>query len=141
MTLTHEINSVLLEAAVARCVPTVQADKDSRVHVLACNAEHTLTQALRHVGPGDTLLVSGICQENVVIPAELHRITLDGRDAVRIRCGREPGNVQPSLSRSAAAFLSRNRQDRAGRLGRRQICRKHGDALVPRIRAFWLIEE
>lgn len=63
MTLTHEINSVLLEAAVARCVPTVQADKDSRVHALACNAEHTLTQALRHVGPGDTLLASGICTQ------------------------------------------------------------------------------
>lgn len=84
MTLTHKINSALLGAALALCVPTVQADKDSRVRVWTCDAEHTLTQALRHVESGDTLLVSGICQENVVIPAELHRITLDGQGAAAI---------------------------------------------------------
>ena len=36
------------------------------------------------VQPGETLTVSGTCNENVVIPEEIHRITLDGQGTATI---------------------------------------------------------
>ena len=54
------------------------------VHRLTCGPDHTIGQALRTLKPGDTLLVDGVCDENVTIGPEFHRITLDGQGVAAI---------------------------------------------------------
>jgi parallel beta-helix repeat protein len=44
-----------------------------------CDAGQTIQDALDNLIPGDTLLVSGTCNENVVFEEEMGRITLDGQ--------------------------------------------------------------
>jgi parallel beta-helix repeat protein len=48
--------------------------------VLDCDkqASGALQRAIDHAGPGDTIRVSGTCQENLTIPEGKDRITLDG---------------------------------------------------------------
>jgi len=46
---------------------------------VTCGPKETIGNALKKLKPGDTLLVSGTCNENVEISAELSRITLDGQ--------------------------------------------------------------
>ena len=53
-----------------------QAPSDT--HTLTCGPEKTIGQAIKMLKPGDTLLVSGTCNENLAIGQEVHRITLDG---------------------------------------------------------------
>jgi nitrous oxidase accessory protein NosD len=49
------------------------------MHSLTCGSERTIGDAVKTLKPGDTLLVSGTCNENLVIGPEVHRITLDGQ--------------------------------------------------------------
>lgn len=44
----------------------------------------SLQAAIEKAKPGDTLLVSGTCKENLVIHAEVARITLDGQGKATI---------------------------------------------------------
>ena len=44
-----------------------------------CDAGSTVAGALNSLKPGDTLLVSGTCKEQVTVSAEIQRITLDGQ--------------------------------------------------------------
>ena len=44
-----------------------------------CDAGRSVAGALNGLKPGDTLRVSGTCKENVTIPSEIERITLDGQ--------------------------------------------------------------
>ena len=48
-------------------------------HTLTCGPEKTIGQAIKTLKPGDTLLVSGTCNENLAIGQEVDRITLDGQ--------------------------------------------------------------
>ena len=50
-----------------------------------CDAGHTIASALGSVKPGDTVLVSGICKEQVSIAPEITRITLDGQKKTTIQ--------------------------------------------------------
>jgi hypothetical protein len=43
-----------------------------------CDAGNTITAALGSVKPGDTVLVSGTCKEQVSIAPEITRVTFDG---------------------------------------------------------------
>jgi Right handed beta helix region len=52
------------------------AAADSTVKKVECDKGHTLTQALKKAKPGDTLQVTGTCQERVTIITD--RLTLDG---------------------------------------------------------------
>jgi len=52
------------------------AGADSSVKKVKCDQEQTLTEALRKAKPGDTLQVTGTCQERVTITTD--RLTLDG---------------------------------------------------------------
>ncbi|HWP59725.1 MAG TPA: right-handed parallel beta-helix repeat-containing protein [Candidatus Acidoferrales bacterium] len=52
---------------------------------LTCSAKDTIANALKKLKPGDTLLVSGTCNENVEIPFEAARITLDGHGKATIK--------------------------------------------------------
>ena len=49
-----------------------------------CDAGQTLQRAIDTSNPGDTLSVSGTCNENVVVREEIRRITLDGQGSVTI---------------------------------------------------------
>jgi parallel beta-helix repeat protein len=58
-----------------------------------CDAGNTITGALVSVKPGDTVLVSGTCKEQVSIAPEIARITLDGQKKTTIQY---PGAGAPS---------------------------------------------
>lgn len=57
---------------------------DAATKRVNCGSGRTLNSAIAKLKPGDTLLVSGICNENVVIGAELSRIVLDGQGTATI---------------------------------------------------------
>lgn len=50
-----------------------------------CDAGNTITAALGNVRPGDTVLASGTCNEQVSFDPEMVRITLDGQKKTTIR--------------------------------------------------------
>ena len=50
-----------------------------------CDAGNTITSALGGIKPGDTVLVSGTCKEQVSIAPEIVRITLDGQKKTTIQ--------------------------------------------------------
>jgi parallel beta-helix repeat protein len=51
---------------------------------LTCGAGSTISDAVKLLKPGDTLLVNGNCSENVSIPEEIHNLTLDGQSQASI---------------------------------------------------------
>lgn len=51
---------------------------------LTCSAKETIGNALKKLKPGDTLLVSGTCNENVEILEETARVVLDGQGKATI---------------------------------------------------------
>ncbi len=59
-------------------------DRASGTHTLTCGPEKTIGQAIKGLKPGDTLLVSGTCNENLDVGEEVHRITLDGQGSASI---------------------------------------------------------
>jgi hypothetical protein len=67
--------------------------------VVDCDAGGTIRGALASMKPGETLTVSGTCNESVVIGAEVSRITLDGRGSARIQ--------SPAPSQNAIAIQGR----------------------------------
>lgn len=54
------------------------------LHKLTCQPEKTIGQAIKTLKPGDTLLVSGTCNESLSIGEEVHQITLDGQGTATI---------------------------------------------------------
>jgi parallel beta-helix repeat protein len=58
-----------------------------------CDAGQTVNGALANVKPGDTVLVSGTCKEQVNIAPEIVRVTLDGQKKTTIV---HPGGKQAS---------------------------------------------
>jgi parallel beta-helix repeat protein len=58
-----------------------------------CDAGNTITAALVNVKPGDTVLASGTCNEQVSFAPEMVRITLDGQKKTTIQ---HPGKGAPS---------------------------------------------
>lgn len=61
---------------------------------LACSAKNTIGNALKKLKPGDTLLVSGTCNENVEIAVEASRITLDGQGKATVN---GPDSSKPTI--------------------------------------------
>jgi parallel beta-helix repeat protein len=53
-------------------------------HTLTCGAGRSIASALTAMKPGDTLRVSGVCHENVVVGEEFAAITLDGQGEAAI---------------------------------------------------------
>jgi parallel beta-helix repeat protein len=49
-----------------------------------CGQQRTISGALQRLRPGDTLFVSGACNENVQIPEQVLNITLDGQGMATI---------------------------------------------------------
>lgn len=70
--------------AILWLLPTVGGAETKERTCKPGNPAHTIEHFLKELKPGDTLLVSGTCNENVEIPAEVHRITLDGQGSATI---------------------------------------------------------
>jgi parallel beta-helix repeat protein len=58
---------------------------------LACGGQRTISEALRQLNPGDTLFVSGACNENVVIPEQVVNVVVDGQGTATINA-RDPSD-------------------------------------------------
>ena len=72
---------------------------------LACGSGRTISEALQHLKPGDTLLVSGACNENLVIPEEVVNVILDGQGAATINA-RDPSD--PTINVRGDGITIRN---------------------------------
>lgn len=48
-------------------------------HTVDCDAGEKIQDKIAVAEPGDTILVTGTCNENIAIPSELVRVTLDGQ--------------------------------------------------------------
>lgn len=59
-----------------------------------CSPQKTIEESLKNLKPGDTLLVEGVCNENVFILQEVERITLDGQGLATIN---GPDATQPTV--------------------------------------------
>src|SRR5690348_9471702 len=70
-----------LAIAAALLLPQVSAAVTINVD---CDAGNSVNSAVRSAKPGDTLLVSGTCKEQVSIPPEVMNITLDGQKKTTI---------------------------------------------------------
>src|SRR3954468_16790196 len=68
-----------------------------------CDAGGTIASVYATVKPGDTVLVSGTCKEQVSIPPEVTRVTFDGQKKTTIR---HPGGQQASPH----AFYNRGKE-------------------------------
>ena len=73
------MNTITLVVTAAFLWPSPSVGRaQANKHTLTCAPEKTIGQAIKTLKPGDTLLVSGTCNENVDIGEEVHGITLDG---------------------------------------------------------------
>jgi parallel beta-helix repeat protein len=78
---------------------------ESASHQLTCGSQLTINEALGQLDPGDTLLVSGACNENVVIPEGLANVILDGQGTATIDA-RDPGD--PTINVRGTGITIRN---------------------------------
>lgn len=74
--------TIIASALFLLAVPVAQANDGIRT--VDCNAGDTIAKALRKAKPGNTILVSGTCNENVDVPADLQQVTLDGQGTATI---------------------------------------------------------
>jgi hypothetical protein len=72
---------------------------------LACGSQRTITEALGQLNPGDTLLVSGACNENVVIPEQVVNVILDGQGTATITA---PDPSDPTINVRGNGITIRN---------------------------------
>lgn len=75
---------LLVSVALLWSLPSAGDAGGPKTREVTCNPEKTIGDELRKLDPGDTLLVSGVCGENVVVLEEIHRITLDGQGTATI---------------------------------------------------------
>ncbi len=66
----------------------------ARSQKLICSPQKTIGESLKNLKPGDTLLVEGVCNENVFILQEVERITLDGQGLATIN---GPDATEPTV--------------------------------------------
>jgi parallel beta-helix repeat protein len=57
---------------------------EAKVVKLTCSAKKGINAAVLKLKPGDTLAVTGVCNENVVIPPHINGITIDGQNSTTI---------------------------------------------------------
>jgi len=94
----RRISRFLVLTAVFVVQPLVGAAATRNVN---CNrAERTLQAAIERLNPGDTLLVRGTCNENVIVPEEVERVTINGQGTATIN--------GPDTTRSTVAIRGRD---------------------------------
>jgi parallel beta-helix repeat protein len=65
---------------------------EAKVLKVTCSAKKGLNASIIKLKPGDTLAVTGTCNENVVIPAQIHGVTIDGQGTATIN-GIDPTGI------------------------------------------------
>ena len=80
--ITRVLVGVTIVLAAVSLVPSV-GHAVSVKHTLTCSPQTSIGEALGKLKPGDTLRVSGTCNENVDIGVEMSGITLDGQGTDR----------------------------------------------------------
>ena len=78
------MKSFILVSTVVLGLGASMEQAQSGTHTLTCGPEKTIGQAIKTLKPGDTLLVSGTCNENLAMGQEVDRITLDGQGTATI---------------------------------------------------------
>lgn len=63
---------------------TFPSSGEAETRTLTCSPTATIGEALKTLKPGDTLQVSGTCNEHLVIPEYIQNITLDGQGSATI---------------------------------------------------------
>jgi len=81
------------KAAILACLCFSAVSANAATVSVDCEAGNTVMAALGNVKPGDTVLVSGTCNEQVSFAPEMVRITLDGQKKTTIQ---HPGKGAPS---------------------------------------------
>ena len=81
------------------------SSSESASDQLACGSQRTISEALRQLNPGDALLVSGACNENVVIPEDVVNVILDGQGTATINA-RDAGD--PAINVRGSGITIRN---------------------------------
>jgi hypothetical protein len=81
--ITYVVLMTLFTPAVVVFAATVEVD---------CSAGGVVARVLGNVKPGDALVISGICRENIVIEPEIQRITIDGQGKATVQA---PDAVNP----------------------------------------------
>jgi len=88
----HERDAIALAAVLVWIgAPVGRAEPDQQT--LTCGAQKTIAEAVKRLKPGDTLWVSGTCNENLEIGEEVLRITLDGQGTATINGGSSTNTV------------------------------------------------
>src|SRR5512145_3563304 len=62
----------------------IVTETEAAVINFACGGRDTLTKVVRFLSPGDVLLVSGNCVENVFIGSTVGDVTLDGQNVATV---------------------------------------------------------
>jgi len=79
------MNTITLVLAATFLWPSASVGRaQANTHTVTCGPEKTIGQAIKTLKPGDILLVSGTCNENLAIGQEVQRITLDGQGTAAI---------------------------------------------------------
>ena len=81
------------KAALLACLCFSAVSANAATVSVDCDAGNSIMAALGGVKPGDTVLVSGTCKEQVSFAPEMVRITLDGQKKTTIQ---HPGKGAPS---------------------------------------------
>ena len=93
----------------------IPVDPPAPVPVVDCDQEgQTIQDSLQLLQPRDTLLVTGFCNENVVIDATFNSITLDGQDVATID---GPGPDLPTIRVRGTTITIRGFTNSGGRTG------------------------
>lgn len=79
----HQIRILTSAVLLALCLTAVRHLHAATVNV-DCNGGAAIGSILGGVKPGDVILVQGTCRENLLIPSEVLRITLDGQGKTTI---------------------------------------------------------
>lgn len=81
--------SVFVAALGILLLPSVSM-AETKKRTCGSNPGHTLQHFLDELNPGDTLIVSGTCNENVVIGEGRHNLTIDGQGTAMINGSGNP---------------------------------------------------
>jgi nitrous oxidase accessory protein NosD len=75
------IRGTLLAAFFAAMFLLSVVPSEAKVVKAACSVKKGINAAIAKLKPGDTLMVSGSCLENVVVPEQINRVIIDGQDS------------------------------------------------------------
>ena len=87
---TNAIRSIFLLAICLSLVPAAALAQTTKKRTCGSNPGQSLQQFLNELNPGDTLIVSGTCNENVLIHEGFGNITVDGQGTAVINGSANP---------------------------------------------------